>query len=285
MSHHRLQVRAGILFLVQRSAHIENLGVASQLNSLIHNLVIESTVAHRIIDWIDVGFFAFGADCGGKAVIESMLSRYGVHDGLVSVADIACVRRLAQRTIEAWDEEAGDIREEVIDVPIWIESLDPQAKSPLCEALTVAHRTLATWIEENHTNYPPIACVITDGSVDDGDPAGHAEALGQIATDDGTPMLVIHHFPAENTRSQIHYPALLHDPVFSVSLHGLSSRLPDPREMARRIYAKRYSYWSGDLPESIIGQPWQKGAKGYACNVLPNLHDFFGFQCRLYTDD
>lgn len=284
----RLQVRAGILFLVQRSPHIERIGIASRLNELIKNLVIKSTAADRMIDWIDIAFFAFGADCGGKAAVRSMLTGLGVQDRLVSVAELAAsIHRFDKCTVEIWDEEAGDLRENVINVPIWIDRIEPQANSPLCHALTVARQTLAGWIAENRTNYPPFVFILTDGSVDDGEPKRNVAELAQLGTVDGPPLLFIHHFPPEDEETQIRYPnspsAL--PPHASRHLYDLSTTLPDPHDMARRIYAKRYSAWTGALPEHIIEHPWETGSKAYACNVWPNLSDLFGCQCSLYTDD
>ena len=282
--------RACVLFLIQRSAHLAALGVASILNRVIAQLVVDSTIATRILNWVDVGFLAYGADTRERPVIDSLLRRRVGQDCLVPISDLeASVVRCIDKKIRVVDEESGNVVEHVTKFPVWIDRVDPQLGSPLCLALRAAHPPLSQWVAENPTSYPPIVIIATDGTVDDGDPTDDAESLRELTTVDGPPLLLVNHFPPDDTYSQIRYPIPSRALPLCASqvLYRISSVLPGPHEMARQIYAKRYSFWteSLSLPEGIIGQPWMAGSKGYVCNGWSDLHELFGAQCRLYTDD
>ncbi len=153
-------------------------GVADAINRLLQNLAIKCSKSDGIRDYYQVG-----AICYGRRVVPGLA---GALEGktLVGVSEIANnPARIEERTKKV-DDGAGGITEESIKFPVWF---DPKAAgaTPMCEAVRLARDTLEKWVEENKFSYPPIVINITDGESTDGDPLQEADALRELATQDG----------------------------------------------------------------------------------------------------
>ncbi len=195
-------------------------GVADAINRLLQNVIIKSARFDGVRDYFYVGIIGYG----GK--VESALSGTLAGQVLVRVSAIALAPlRVEQRTRKV-DDGAGGLVEQAVKFPVWFEPV-ANGRTPMCQALTQAHRVLSAFLSQFPGCYPPIVINITDGESTDGDPQGAAAALQSLASTDGNALLFNAHVSA-NEAHPIEYPsseAGLPD-QFARLLFRMSSPLP-----------------------------------------------------------
>lgn len=230
--------KACFVFLLDQSFSMEEpLGNSSQrkcdelvtaINAWLQNMTIRASGDTGIKDWMDVGVLGYSTDEQGNPIIESALQGALAGRELVSITEIgANPLRIDQKEQQLPDEDTGEMISMAAEMPIWV---DPKAQggTPMCNMLHHVYEVLENWIKDHQSSFPPIVINITDGESQDGDPIPYADAVKQLATDDGNVLLFNCHlsmtaadpfmFPASNE--------ILPDDLARV-LFDMSSVLPE----------------------------------------------------------
>lgn len=230
--------KACFLFLLDQSFSMEEpLGNSNQrkcdelvtaINAWLQNMTIRASGDTGIKDWMDVGVLGYSTDEQGNPIIESALQGALAGRELVSITEIgANPLRIDQKEQQLPDEDTGEMISMAAEMPIWV---DPKAQggTPMCNMLHHTYEVLENWIKDHQSSFPPIVINITDGESQDGDPIPYADAVKQLATDDGNVLLLNCHlsmtaadpfmFPASNE--------ILPDDLARV-LFDMSSVLPE----------------------------------------------------------
>lgn len=250
------------LFLLDQSLSMEEpLGNSSHrkcdqlgaaINEWLQNIAIRASGDEGVKDWIDVGAFGYRTDPQAQPIIESALSGPLGGRPLVSVADIAMHPARIDTRVQVFDDDqTGEKLEVPVETPVWV---DPVAEggTPMCHMLYHAHQVLSDWIPQHRRSFPPVVIHITDGESQDGDPRPYADALKQLATDDGNVLLFNCHLSSSSGESVL----------FPASDAGL------PDELARFLFEM-----SSPLPEPFVRRAIAEGfcvapgARGMAFNA------------------
>ena len=123
----------------------------------------------------------------------------------------------------------------------------------MCHVLYHAHQVLSQWIQQHPDSFPPIVIHISDGESQDGDPIPYAEAVRNLATNDGNVLLFNCHLSMTPGR-----------PVH-VSLGA--------RWLARRVGPSAVQHVQRVARDRSTAAPWlkgialQPGARGMAFNA------------------
>lgn len=256
------QNKACFLFLLDQSFSMEEpLGnsanrkcdeLVAAINGWLQNMAIRASGDQGIRDWMDIGVFGYRTDPQANPIIESALQGQLAGRMLVSITDIGMnPARIDTRVQYIPDEATGQMLELPCETPVWV---DPKAEggTPMCHMLYHTHQILSEWIGHHPHSFPPIVVHITDGESQDGDPTPYAEAVRNLATEDGNVMLF-----------NCHLSMTAADPfMFPSSEYGL------PDELARVLFRM-----SSPLPEPFYrhgiaeGFPLQPEARGMAFNA------------------
>jgi len=256
------QNKACFLFLLDQSYSMEEpLGnsprrkcdeLVTALNGWLQNMAIRASGDEGIRDWMDVGVFGYRTDQQANPIIESTLQGPLAGRPVVSIAEIGNNPvRIDQQSQYIPDETTGQMIEIPCELPVWV---DPVAEggTPMCHMLYHAHELLSAWIAEHPHSFPPIVVHITDGESQDGDPIPYAEALRDLATEDGHVLLL-----------NCHLSMTAAEPFIFPST---DQYLPD--ELARVLF-----YMSSELPDPFVryamseGFQLHSGARGMAFNA------------------
>lgn len=256
------QNKACFLFLLDQSFSMEEpLGggvnrkcdeLCTAINGWLQNMAIRASGDQGIKDWMDIGVFGYRTDPHGNPIIESALQGPLAGRPIVSISEIGMnPARIEQRVQYIPDESTGEMFEMPCDVPIWV---DPKSEggTPMCNMMYMAHQFLSEWISAHPYSFPPIVVHITDGESQDGDPRPYAQALTNLATNDGNVLLFNCHLSMTAAEGFM-FPASsagLPDPLAEV-LFDMSSVLPE-------------SFYQHAVME---GLPLQPGARGMAFNA------------------
>ncbi len=256
------QNKACFLFLLDQSFSMEEpLGsssnrkcdeLVSAINGWLQNMAIRASGDEGIKDWMDVGVFGYHTDQRATPIIESALQGDLAGKQIVSIAEIGNhPARIDTRNQYIPDEETGEMIELPCELPVWV---DPKTEggTPMCHMFYKAHEILSQWIAAHPRSFPPIVVHITDGESQDGDPIPYADALKNLATEDGNVLLL-----------NCHLSMTAADPfMFPADEEGL------PDELARVLFRM-----SSVLPEPFYrhavmeGFQVQKNARGMAFNA------------------
>ncbi|MEE8451004.1 MAG: vWA domain-containing protein [Thermoguttaceae bacterium] len=256
------QNKACFLFLLDQSFSMEEpLGnsanrkcdeLVAAINGWLQNMAIRASGDQGIRDWMDIGVFGYRTDPQANPIIESTLQGALAGRMLVSITEIGMSpARIDTRMQYIPDEATGQMLELPLETPVWV---DPKAEggTPMCHMLYHTHQILTEWIGHHPYSFPPIVVHITDGESQDGDPLPYAEAVRNLATEDGNVMLF-----------NCHLSMTAADPfMFPSTEHGL------PDELARVLF-----HMSSPLPDPFYrhgiaeGFPLQPGARGMAFNA------------------
>lgn len=230
--------KACFLFLLDQSFSMEEpLGnsdklkkdeLATALNAWLQNMTIRASGDTGIKDWLDIGVIGYRTDNQGNPILESALQGVLAGRELVSIKDIGeNPLRIDQKQQQLPDEETGEMISIAAEMPVWV---DPKAEggTPMCNVLHHCYEVLEGWIKDHQSSFPPIVINITDGESQDGDPIPYADAVKDLATEDGNVLLLNCHlsmtaadpfmFPASNE--------ILPDDLARV-LFDMSSLLPE----------------------------------------------------------
>jgi hypothetical protein len=220
-------------------------GVADAINRLLQNLVIKCAKEEGVRDYYHVGVVAYGAGVGPG------FSGQLAGKDLVPVSEIAnCPARVEDRTKKV-EDGAGGLIDQKIRFPVWF---DPVANgaTPMCQAFSLAQKTLQTWLSQHPSCFPPIVINITDGEATDGDPTTAADSIKGLKSNDGETLLFNLHIssqratPTEFADSEGGLPDR-----FAQLLFRMSSVLPD---YMRRIAQEE-------------GYKVSEGARGFVFNA------------------
>ncbi|HUT09691.1 MAG TPA: vWA domain-containing protein [Thermoguttaceae bacterium] len=233
------QNKACFLFLLDQSFSMEEpLGnspnrkcdeLITAINGWLQNMAIRASGDEGIKDWMDVGVFGYRTDQSANPIIESALQGPLAGRMLVSIAEVgANPARIDTRMQYIPDEETGEMIEVPCEVPVWV---DPKAEggTPMCHMLYHTHQVLSQWIAQHPRSFPPIVVHITDGESQDGDPNPYADAVKNLATEDGNVLLFNCHL-SMTAADPFMFPSReegLPDELARV-LFRMSSVLPDP---------------------------------------------------------
>jgi len=254
--------KACILFVLDQSySMVEPLGgstkrkcdeLALAVNSWLYNMSIRSSGDEGIRDYMDVGVVGYRTDQQANPIIEPALVGPLAGRQLVSVTDVGNhPARIDTVVQQIQDEETGQMIEFPSESPIWI---DPMAEgsTPMCHVLYHAYQILTQWIQQHPDSFPPIVIHISDGESQDGDPIPYADAIKNLATNDGNVLLFNCHLSMTQAQ-QVLFPSVpdgLPDELAKV-LFNMSSVLPE-------------MFYRNAVAE---GLPLQPGARGMAFNA------------------
>jgi hypothetical protein len=227
------------LFLVdQSSSMLEPIGgadekskaqaVADVINRLLQNLVIKCAKSEGIRDYFHVGVIGYG----GRVTPGFTGTLAG--KALVPVSEVANNPiRVEQRTRKV-DDGAGGLVEQKFKFPVWFEPV-AAGKTPMCQALQLATKTVGEFLQRFPSCYPPLVMNITDGAATDGDPQLAAGGIGQLKSTDGNVLLLNAHVSSRTMRP-IEYPDredVLPD-SYAKLLFRMSSPLPAKLQAAAK---------------------------------------------------
>lgn len=254
--------KACFLFLLDQSFSMEEpLGnseqlkkdeLATALNAWLQNMTIRASGDTGIKDWMDVGVLGYRTDDQGEPILESALQGPLAGRDLVSIAEIgANPLRIDQKEQQLPDEDTGEMISMAAEMPIWVDS-KAQGGTPMCNVLHHSYEILDNWIKDHQASFPPIVINITDGESQDGDPIPYADAVKDLATDDGNVLLF-----------NCHLSMTAADPFMFPSSNEI---LPD--DLARVLFDM-----SSVVPETIFNRAVAEGfelkpnARGMAFNA------------------
>lgn len=173
-------------------------GVADAINRLLQNLAIKCAKSEGIRDYFHVGVIGYGgrvAPAFGGALAGHSIAPIG------EIAKNPL--RVEQRTRKV-DDGAGGIMEQKFKFPVWFEPI-AQGKTPMCQALQLAHTTVSQFLKGYPGCFPPLVINITDGAATDGVPEPAAANVRNLASTDGNALLFNAHVSDKQLRP-IEYP-------------------------------------------------------------------------------
>ena len=220
-------------------------GVADAINRLIQSLVFRCAKGDYILDRYHIGVIGYGAeiDLGFSGDLSGGVLR--------PVSEIGNNPLHIEERVKRVDDGAGGLVEQAVKFPIWFEAV-AGGRTPMCQALGVAHEVIQDFINRNPNCFPPIVINISDGIATDGDPQPMAQGLQGLASQDGNVLLFNVHISAQGL------PPVL----FPVDEGGL------PDDYARRLFRM-----SSPLPSEMLYQAQiletsvSPGARGFAFNA------------------
>ena len=220
-------------------------GVADAINRLLRDLVRACSNGEIIFDRYAIGVIGYGD---------------GISLGFTGNLAGGCLRsvseikshpfRFEQRRKRESDGDGGII-EKVSNVPVWFEPL-AFGQTVMCQALCVAQEVIGGFVQAHPCCFPPVVINITDGEATDGDPEPFAAALCNLASTDGSTLLLNIHLTPNG--------------VQPVLLPASARMLADP-------YAQRLFRMSSPLPPPLLRQAQIReeavtdGARGFAFNA------------------
>lgn len=183
-------------------------GVADSTNRTLKEVIIRSSKKQKCRDYFHVGIIGYGLS------VAPALG--GVHGG----QELVPLSKLSDHPIDVREEDGKQI-------PIWVRP-EANGKTPMVEALRVAHRIVSEFVAQHPTCFPPSVFNVTDGLVTDGDPREAAAAVRGVASDDGNTLLYNIHISDKST-DPIMFPkdnkSLVDD--YARLLFEMSSTLPE----------------------------------------------------------
>lgn len=234
--------------------------LADVVNRTLHDLVLRCTKTEEIRNYFYVALVGYGGEGVGSAFAGSLAGR-----GLVPISEVGeNPARVDTRTKKVSDGAGGLVDEHVL-FPIWAEAT-AGGSTPMCTALSEAHRLLTQWLADHPTCFPPTVLHITDGESTDGDPRSNGQALAALRSSDGSVLVFNCHLSSERA-PKIEYPT---------SSAGL------PNDFARTLFDI-----SSVLPSAFvqvgseIRQALAEGARGFVFNGdVESLVQFFDIGTR-----
>ncbi|MHC4550390.1 MAG: vWA domain-containing protein [Planctomycetota bacterium] len=190
----RHEIRAGDTLQTKSS------GVADSINQWMQELSIKCAKSEGVRNYYHVGVLGYG-DTVGPTLVGPIAGR-----DLVPISEIADNPARIEKRKKRIPDGAGGIVKQSVRVPVW---LDPVADgaTPMCRAVTEAHRILEEWLDQHPDCFPPIVIHITDGEATDGAPLERIRALTRLASSDGDVLLFNIHLSAHPDAEPISFPA------------------------------------------------------------------------------
>ncbi|OIJ63202.1 VWA domain-containing protein [Streptomyces mangrovisoli] len=246
---------ACIVFLIDQSSSMraampsttqsKQMALADAINSMLRELIIRCCRGiDEVWDFFHVSVIGYGAKVG-PALGGPLAGR-----DLVPASALPHGRIRNERITRTDVLPDGTTTTHVAELPIWLEAA-AAGSTPMCEALRYAHGVLDDWVSEYPGSFPPIVLNLTDGDSMDGDPAGPAQQLRSIGTNDGSTLLFNLHISSEFA-TPTYYPSTAEGlPPTGAKLFSISDVLPpDMRDTA-----------------VDLGMKVEQGARGFVFNA------------------
>lgn len=177
--------------------------LASDINRLLQNIVIQCAKAEGVRDYYHVGVIGYG-DRVGPAFSGSLAGRE-----LVPLSEVADNPARIEERPRKVPDGAGGLVEDNVRFPVWFEPV-ARGATPMCEALTRASSLVDGWLDDHPGCFPPIVINITDGEATDHGSditklLDAAESVKQLASSDGNVLLFNAHISA-GAQTPIEFP-------------------------------------------------------------------------------
>ncbi|GCF10251.1 VWA domain-containing protein [Dictyobacter arantiisoli] len=226
--------------------------VATVLNGFLNELIVSNTVAQRD-GTTEVRPRAEVAVLGYEGIsVEPVLQGNLTGRTFVGLSELQMNPLDIERRHRTEIDDTGQEIEITVPFPVWVKA-KAGAGTPMCMALQQAHELAQEWVAQHPDSYPPVIINVTDGVASDGDPLEVAQAIRQVATNDGEALVFNVHITDINL-APITYPAtseaLPADP-YAQLLFEMSSVIPES---------------SRKLLQSLLGREVEPGAKGLIFN-------------------
>lgn len=195
--------------------------VADALNRLLLNLVLRCTRVDGVRPYYEIGVIGYGSS------VNFAFSGPLAQRKLVPISEVADNPARADERKRKVPDGAGGLVEETFKLPIWFEPI-AQGGTPMGEALRLTQTVLEEWCHNHPAAYPPIVINLTDGEATDGNPSALADALKQLATNDGNVLVFNCHISSQQATPILFpdsEPGLPND--HARLLFRMSSVLPD----------------------------------------------------------
>jgi hypothetical protein len=225
-----------------QTGKIKAQGVADAINRLLQNLALKCAKSEGIRDYFHVGVIGYG-DAVGPAFGGTLAGRC-----LVPISEVANNPLRVENRTRKVDDGAGGLIDQKFKFPVWFEPTG-QGKTPMCQALTLAKKTIGEFLHKFPGCYPPMVMNITDGMATDGVPLKEAAELREMSSSDGNILLFNAHVSSKPDRP-IEFPdkeANLPDD-FAKLLFRMSSPLPLKIQGA----AKSEGFTVGDASRGFV---------------------------------
>jgi hypothetical protein len=171
----------------------------------------------------------YRTDQEANAILESAFMGPLAGKTFASITEIgANPARIDNVTAMLPDEDTGQLIEMPAQMPIWVDT-KMEGGTPMCNMLHHAFELIEGWINEHPDSFPPIVINITDGESQDGDPIPYADAIKELATNNGNVLLFNCHLSA-TASDKFMFPSngeILPDELARV-LFQMSSVIPEP---------------------------------------------------------
>lgn len=235
------------------------------VNKALYQLIVSCSRADGVRDYFHVGVIGYSGYQRGQGTATTALGNALTGELVHPIRHLADHPLRVERRMQRSVEEGGRVTSLPIAFPIWIDPVS-SGWTGMCAGLRLVHSTLADWCRSYPRGYPPTVLHVTDGHPTDGDPRPLADAVRQVATEDGPCLLYNLHLD-RGTGASCAFP-------------GDESSLPDR-------YAATLFRMSSVLPDAIFaaaqrrGLPVEPGARGFVYNAdLSAIVDFFDLGTR-----
>lgn len=174
--------------------------LAVAINGLLYELAIGCTKdqTEGVRDYYAVGVVGYGARIG-PAFAGQLAER-----DLVPISEVANNPARVEERKRKEVDDVGHVIEIPVKFPVWFDPVTDNG-TPMCQALQYTYSILESWVQAHSNSFPPIVINITDGEATDGDPRQPAEALRNLATNDGNLLLFNLHV-SSHSGTPISYP-------------------------------------------------------------------------------
>ncbi len=204
---------------------------AEALNGILNSISLRCSQGMEIRDYFEIGVIAYTTDSRGNPTLQSTFNDTSLDNPFLLISEVVDSADIEERMVKEPDG-AGGLLEVARRVPVWLRPA-AAAGTPMCEALSVASRSLHTWINQHPDSYPPIIINITDGVSTDGDPEPLAQEIMQLQTNDGSVLVFNCHLS---------------------SVNAMPIQFPDNAELLPDEYARKLFRMSSVFPESVRSQ-------------------------------
>jgi len=156
--------------------------VADAINRLLSDLSIRCAKEDGIRDYFHVALIGYGRE------INPAFGGALAGKGVVPIGEVATNPARIEDRSKKVPDGAGGLVEMKIKFPVWLDPVS-DGGTPMSRALTLAQSIVAAWLDEHPGCFPPVVLNLTDGEPTDGDPAGPARAIRELASTDGNVLL------------------------------------------------------------------------------------------------
>jgi hypothetical protein len=193
--------------------------VADVLNKTLYQLVIRCTKAEGVRNYFDVGVIAYGANVGSG--FSGALAGKTLHP----LSEIEANPLRIEDRVKRVPDGAGGLVEQSTKFPVWFDPLS-SGGTPMTAAMRSVAEALVEWCDSHPACYPPTIIHVTDGASTDGDPSHIANAVRQIATNDGECLLFNLHISTSGSDKVVFPSSDAGLDEFGRLLFGMSSPFP-----------------------------------------------------------